>query len=200
MNIEILKYHPTKAPQAFAYVDLRIGPLTINGVNLRRDGTITGGMLVYAEKAPGQKTAVRQAKPAMEIQQDHPWALEILAAIERHTAAMPAHVKAPPAWTPEEIEAKKQKRLNWEKAQREKGAKEKAITDAVKRAAKAAVPNFKQLPPEERQRIKDLHRARIAATSPPAPKRVILPPPPPIRATIEPGKPLISRPPLRKQG
>lgn len=193
MNIEVLKYTPTKAPLAFAYVDLQIGPLRFNGVNLRRDGTITGGMLTFVDKRPKDGKLDQMHRPSVELAQDHPWIAEIRAAIELHTAKMPPHVKAPPAWTPEEIEAKKQSRLNYEQQQKAKGAKIRAANDAVKRAAKASVPvPWRSLPPEERERIKQQHRAKAATVTPP--------PAPPPRAKIEPGKPLIQRPPLRKQG
>lgn len=166
MNIEILRYNPTRAPYAFAFVDLRIGPLTINGVNLRRDGTITGGTLLYVDRS-GKKPQ-RIMRPAIEIPQDHEWMLAIRAAIERHTAGWTIEQMAPPALSEAEIEEKRKKRAAWE-------LQEKIIAD--KKAAGK----------------KPSRKAKPAARIPPAPQRIPPPAAAPPRARIEPGKPLIQR-------
>jgi hypothetical protein len=99
---------------------------------------------------------------------------EIQAAVDRHLAAiqMPPEVARPPAWTPEEIAAKEKRRLDWMAKQKAAGAANKA----AKKAAKAAPP-----------------KPALRPAAQPAPAPVI-------RARIEPGKPLILRPPLRRQG
>lgn len=187
IEIEILRYNPTRAPYAFAYVDLRIGPLLINGINLRRDGTITGGLLLYTDRAG--KKPVRKQRPSIELPQDHEWMLAIRAAIERHTAGWTIEQLAPPALSETELEAKRQKRRNWELQQ-------KIIAD--KKAAGKKLPKPKpaaKIPPAL-DTAKEFVRRGAAAQK--AVDQIIQQhQPPPPRARIEPGKPLL-RPPMRK--
>ena len=175
MTIEILTYKPTRSPHCYAFIDFRLDGIQFNGVNLRRDGTITGGMLTYFDREKRTKEKKLQVRPAVEIPQDHPLLAEIRAAVERHTAKMPAEKRMPPPWTPEQIEAKRQARLKLEAATAAKAAR-RAV--AMKKHAASAPPA----------------RPRLASP-PPAPPTVPQP-----RARIEPGKPLIQRPPIRRQG